>query len=407
MRRTETPAETPSASSLPSAELRRATALLAVACGMTVANIYYAQPLLGPIAATYGVSQGGTTLVVTFTQLGYALGMLTLLPLGDLLENRTLASRVLLLTSAASLGAGLSPSFGAFLAASVLVGLTSVVAQILVPVAAHLAPERDRGRFVGTVMTGLLLGIVLARTVSSLLAAALGWRAIYLVSGAAMAGLSLTLRRLLPSRRPHHAGGYRDLMLSIVRLAREEPALRRRAVCQALLFGAYSCFWSSVAFELIHAHGLGQFGIAVFALVGTAGAGAAPLAGWLGDRGHDRTGSGIAFVLAALALVLAAAGSGTLLLLVPAGVLLDLAVQGHQVFSQREIYGMRPDARARVTTVFMTTVFLGGALGSALAGAVGDAYGWRGATLLGAALATAGLVVWAVTTVRDRVRAGP
>jgi predicted MFS family arabinose efflux permease len=397
VRRTETTTRTPPTPSLSPAELRRVTAVLAVACGMTVANIYYAQPLLAPIASTYGVSQGSTTLVVTLTQLGYALGLLTLLPLGDLLENRALVSRILLVTAAASLGAGLSPSFGVFLTASVLVGLTSVVAQILVPIAAHLAPERDRGRFVGTVMTGLLLGILLARTVSSLLAAALGWRTIYLVSGAAMAGLSLVLRRLLPARRPDHAGGYRDLMLSIAWLAREEPALRRRAACHALVFGAFSCFWSSVAFELIHAHGLGQFGIGVFALVGAAGAAAAPLAGWLGDRGHGRAGSGIALALAAVALVLAGYGSGLLVLLALAGVLLDLATQGHQVFSQREIYGLRPEARARVNTVFMTTVFLGGALGSALAGAVGDAYGWRGATLLGAALAAAGLVIWAVT----------
>jgi predicted MFS family arabinose efflux permease len=310
-------------------------------------------------------------------------------------------------TAAASLGAGLSPSFAAFLVASVLVGLTSVVAQILVPIAAHFAPERERGRFVGTVMTGLLLGILLARTVSSLLAAALGWRTIYLVSGVAMAGLSLVVRRLLPERRPEHTGGYRTLMLSIVRLAAEEPALRRRAACQALIFGAFSCFWSSVAFELIGAHGLGQFGIGVFALVGAAGAGAAPLAGRLGDRGHGRAGSGIALALAAVALVLAGYGSRFLVLLALAGVLLDLATQGHQVLSQREIYGLRPDARARINTVFMTTVFLGGSLGSALAGIVGDAYGWRGATLLGAALAATGLVVWAVARPRTTTAAGP
>jgi predicted MFS family arabinose efflux permease len=395
--RTETTVETPTPSSLPPAELRRVTAILAVACGMTVANIYYAQPLLGLIASTYGVSQGSTALVVTLTQLGYALGLLTLLPLGDLLENRALVSRILLVTAASSVGAGLSPSFGVFLVASVLVGLTSVVAQILVPIAAHLAPERDRGRFVGTVMTGLLLGILLARTVSSLLAAALGWRTIYLVSGVAMAGLSLVLRRLLPARRPDHVGGYRDLMVSIVRLAGEEPALRRRAACQALVFGAFSCFWSSVAFELIRAHGLGQLGIGVFALVGAAGAGAAPIAGWLGDRGHGRVGSGVALALAVVALVLAGYGSGVLILLALAGVLLDLAAQGHQVFSQREIYGLRPDARARVNTVFMTSVFLGGAFGSALAGVVNDVYGWRGATLLGAALAAAGLAIWAVS----------
>jgi predicted MFS family arabinose efflux permease len=379
--------------------------VLAVACGMTVANIYYAQPLLAPIASAYGVGQGSTALVVTLTQFGYALGLLILLPLGDLLENRALVSRILLVTAVALLGAGLSPFFGLFLVMSVLVGMTSVVAQILVPIAAHLAPERDRGRFVGIVMMGLLLGILLARTVSSLVAAALGWRTIYLISGVLMVGLSVVLRRLLPERHAHHTGGYRDLMLSVFRLARDEPALRRRAVCQALMFGAFSCFWSSVAFELIRGHGLSQFGIGVFALVGAAGAGAAPLAGWLGDRGHGQAGSGLAIALAAVAMLLADYGSDNLILLALAGVLLDLAVQGHQVLSQREIYGLRPDARARVNTVFMTSVFLGGALGSALAGVVGEAYGWRGVTLLGAALAAAGLAIWAVSTLR-RTRTG-
>jgi predicted MFS family arabinose efflux permease len=378
--------------------------VLAVACGMTVANIYYAQPLLAPIASSYGVGQGSTALVVTLTQFGYAVGLVLLLPLGDLLENRALVSRILLVTAAALLGAGLSPYFGVFLAMSVLVGTTSVVAQILIPIAAHLAPERDRGRFVGTVMTGLLLGILLARTVSSLVAAALGWRTIYLISAALMVGLSAVLRRLLPERHAHHTGGYRDLMLSVVRLAREEPALRRCAVRQGLLFGAFSCFWSSVAFELIRGHGLGQFGIGVFALVGAAGAGAAPLAGWLGDRGHGRAGSGLAIALAAVAMILADYGAGHLVLLALAGVLLDLAVQGHQVFSQREIYGLRSDARARVNTVFMTSVFLGGALGSALAGLTGNVYGWRGVTLLGAALASVSLAIWTVSTLR-RARA--
>ncbi|QMU80460.1 MFS transporter [Streptacidiphilus sp. PB12-B1b] len=372
---------------------------------MAVANIYYAQPLLSPIARTFGVGQGSTALVVTLTQLGYALGMVVLLPLGDLLENRALASRTLLVTAAALLGAGLSPDFGVFLALSVLVGMTSVVAQILVPFAAHLAPEQQRGRVVGTVMAGLLLGILLARTVSSLVAAAWGWRTIYLVSAVLMIVLSVLLVRLLPKRHPNHTSGYRQLMLSTVRLIPQEPALRRRALCQALMFGAFSCFWTSVSFELISRHHLGQVGIGLFALVGAAGAAAAPLAGRLGDRGHGHWGSGIALALAAVAMVLADVGSGSLVLLALAGVLLDLAVQSHQVFSQREIYGLRADARARVNTVFMTSVFLGGSLATAASGAVHDSYGWSGVTLFGAALPVVGLAVWTVSALR-RGRAG-
>ena len=384
---------------LPPARLRLGILVLAVACGLAVANIYYAQPLLAPISAAFGVSQGSSALVVTLTQLGYALGMVLLLPLGDLLENRALASRTLLVTSAALVAAGLSPDFGVFLVMSVLVGATSVVAQILIPFAAHLAPGHQRGRVVGTVMTGLLLGILLARTISSLVAAAWGWRTIYLISAVLMIALSVLLLRVLPKRKPSHTGGYPQLMLSIVRLAREEPALRRRAACQALMFGAFSCYWTSVAFELIRRHHLGQVGIGVFALVGAAGAAAAPLAGRLGDRGHGRLGSGVALLLAVAAMLLACLGAGSLLLLALSGGLLDLAVQSHQVFSQREIYGLRTDARARVNTVFMTSVFLGGALATAVSGMVHDSYGWTGVTLLGGALPLVGLVIWSVSTV--------
>ena len=382
--------------------LRLIIVVLAIACGATVANLYYPQPLLGEISKAFSVSQGSATLVVTLTQLGYAVGLALLMPLGDLLENRKLASRTPLFTAVALVVAGISPSFGLFLGASVLIGLTSVAAQILIPFAAHLAPESERGRFVGTVVSGLLLGVLLARTVSSLVAGAWGWRTIYLASAALMLVVSVTLRRLLPRREPGHDATYPQLMRSILTLAREEPALRRRAVCQALLFGAFSGFWTSVAFELIRVHGLSQNGIAIFALVGAAGAVAAPVAGRLGDRGYGQIGSGAALALGVAAMLLADFGAHNLILLALAGVLLDLAVQAHQVFSQQEIYGLRADARARINTVHMTTIFAGGAVATAVAGSLYDAAGWSGPSLLGAALSLAGLVVWAFARPRSR-----
>jgi len=383
-------------------DLRLITLVLAVACGATVANLYYAQPLLAEIATAFKVSQGNAALVVTLTQLGYAAGMVALMPLGDLLENRALASRTLLATAIALVVAGLAPGFGIFLAASVLVGITSVVAQILIPFAAHLAPEDQRGRFVGTVMTGLLLGILLARTLSSLVAAAWGWRTIYLISAGLMLVVAVTLVRVLPRHKPDHGVTYPQLMRSIGLLVRAEPALRRRAACQALMFGAFSCFWTSVAFELIRGHGLSQAGIGIFALVGAAGAAAAPIAGRLGDRGHGRIGSGVTLALAIVAMLIAEVGVHSLIVLALAGILLDLAVQGHQVLSQQEIYGLRADARARINTVFMTTIFVGGALASAGSGLLYDAAGWTGVTLLGAALPAIGLVIWAFSTLRAR-----
>ncbi|TNC24849.1 MFS transporter [Amycolatopsis alkalitolerans] len=388
----------------PGRSLRLVMVVLAFSCGATVANLYYPQPLLGEISSAFSVSQGSAALVVTLTQLGYAAGIVLLMPLGDLLENRKLATRTLVFTAVALAVAGLSPDFGLFLGASVLIGLTSVVAQILIPFAAHLAPEEQRGRFVGTVMTGLLLGILLARTVSSFVASAWGWRTIYLVSAMLMIVVAFAIRQLLPRRDPEHRVRYPHLMRSVVTLAREEPALRRRAVCQALMFGAFSAFWTAVAFELARVHGLSQSGIGVFALVGAAGAAAAPVAGRLGDRGYGQLGSGLALALGAIAMVVADLGAHSLVVLAIAGVLLDLAVQGHQVLSQQEIYGLRADARARINTVFMATIFVGGAIASAVTGLLYDAAGWAGSSLFGAVLPVVGLGIWAYSRIRARRR---
>ena len=377
------------------ARLRMITVVLAAACGLTVANLYYAQPLLGPIASTLHVSEGVATTVVTTTQIGYALGLIFVLPLGDLFENRKLTTRLLIGTAIALLLAAISPVFGLFLAASVLVGITSVVAQILVPLAAHLAPPAERGQMVGRVMSGLLLGILLARTVASFVAAAWGWRAIYFISAGLMLALVVVLWRTLPARRPDATTSYPRLLGSVIALARSEPALRRRAIGQASMFGAFSAFWTVIAFELSGEHHLSQTGIGIFALVGAAGAAAAPVGGWLGDHGYGRIGSGAALLLASGALVLAALDHGSLVALAVGAVLLDLAVQCHGVMSQHEIYALRADARARINTVFMGATFTGGAIASACAGALHSAYGWRGAALFGAALPLIGLAVWA------------
>ena len=284
--------------------------------------------------------------------------------------------------------------FGAFLAVSVLVGLTSVVAQIVVPLAAHMATDETRGKVVGQVMSGLLLGILLARSASSFVANWFGWRAIYVVSAVIMIALVVALRRLLPEYRPTHVSGYRDLLVSTLELPRQLPVLRWRAVSQACMFGAFTVYWTGIAYELVGAHHLSQAQIGVFALVGAAGAASAPIAGRLADRGHGRAASGAAIALAAAALVLAALGASSIVLLALAGILLDLAVQCHQVMSQQEIYALRGEARARINTVYMTTVFIGGAIASAVAGALHSAYGWTGMCWFGAALPVLGLILW-------------
>jgi predicted MFS family arabinose efflux permease len=384
------------------ASLNVLTLVLATACGLSVANIYYAQPLLDLIARSFHTSQSSAAVVVTATQVGYAAGVVLLLPLGDLVENRKLTSRTLIGTALVLALAALAPDFGLFLALSALIGTTSVVAQILIPLAAHLAPEAQRGRFVGRVMSGLLLGIMLARTVSSFLAAAWGWRSIYYVSAGLMLITALVLHRMLPARRPDSTTTYGRLLRSLVGIARTEPALRRRAAGQALMFGTFSAFWTSIAYELIARHHLSQSGIAVFALVGAAGAAAAPFAGRLADAGHGRIGTGATFAVAAVAMLLADLGAGNLIVLAIAGVLLDLAVQGHQVLSQQEIYQLRPHARARINTVYMGSVFLGGAVASAVSGLLYDHDRWAGPTLFGVVLSVVGFALWLGSTLRAR-----
>lgn len=382
--------------------LRLITVVLAVACGLAVANLYYAQPLLAAIARSFGISQGRAAIVVTVTQFGYALGMLVLLPLGDLLENRRLTAATLIGTAMALGVCATAPDFGLFLAASALVGLTSVVAQILIPLAANLAPADQRGAFVGRVMSGLLLGILLARTVSSLVASVWGWRTVFAISAGLMVVMSGVLFRSLPRRRPGHTDGYRSLMASVITLAVEEPVLRRRAIAQALMFGAFSAFWTSIAYELASRHGLSQVGIGIFALVGAGGAASAPLAGWLGDRGLGRPSRGAVPLIAVAAMILAATCAGNLVLLALAGVLLDLASQGGQVLNQRDIYALRADARARINTVYMTTVFLGGAFASAVSGVLYEAHGWPAVALFGAALPAIAFAQWALESGRGR-----
>src|SRR5690349_10776837 len=390
--------------------LRLVMLVLAFACGASVANLYYAQPLLGLIRQTFGVSAGTSALVVTLTQVGYAVGLALLLPLGDLLENRSLSSRTLVVTAAALAVAAAAPGFGIFLVAVALVGVTSVVAQVLIPLAAHLAPPQSRGRYVGQVTGGLLLGIMLARSAASLAAAAWGWRSIYAISAGVMLATALALARLLPRWQPRQQAGqqasqqtsqqtresasYGRLVASSVTLARAEPLLLRRALSQALMFGAFTAYWTAIAFELTGQHHLTQAGIALFALVGAGGAVAAPVAGRLGDRGLGVPVRGAAIAVGVAALMLAATAASSLILLALSAVLLDFAVQGGHVLNMRDIYALRPDARARMNSVYMTTIFAGGAAASAVAGPVSQHWGWPGVAVFAAILVAGAGLVW-------------
>ncbi len=346
--------------------------LLATACGLIAANIYYAQPLVGPISAALQLSPRAAGLIATMAQVGYGVGLLLVVPLCDLVENRRLVFLLLCVAVLALLGAAVSTSAAAFLAAAALIGLGSVAVQILVPYAAHVAPDASRGRVVGNVMSGLMLGIMLARPAASLVTEALSWRAVFVISSALMAGLAVVLRVALPRRQPAPGLGYGSLLASMARLVRHTPILRRRALYQACLFGAFSLFWTAVPLQLASRYHLSQNGIALFALVGVTGAIAAPLAGRMADRGWSKPVTGLAMSSVGAALLLGLLGSSAsgpgLLILAATAILLDFGVAANGVLGQRAIYALDAAARGRLNGLYMATFFGGGAIGSALGG---------------------------------------
>jgi predicted MFS family arabinose efflux permease len=383
----------------------RLVLLMAVACGAAVANIYYAQPLLSTIAHDFSVSDGTAGLLVTASQVGYAAGLVLLVPLGDLIERRRLITGILLITAIALAATAAAPSFDALAAALLVVGVTSVVAQILVPLASALAPESERGRVVGKVMSGLLVGILVARTASGVLSELGGWRLVFGVSAALMIALSLVLRRSLPEARPTTILSYPALLRSVGQLVVEQPTLRVRMIYGALQMGQFSVLWTTIAFLLAgEPYHYGDATIGLFGLVGLAGALAAQVAGRMADRGRHHLSTGLFFLTMLLSWGAIAAGKSSLAALIVGIALLDLGVQGAQITSQSVIYALDPAARSRLTTAYMTTVFASAAATSAIASAVYDSGGWGAVSTLGAALAGAGVLVWMLEqwTIRRR-----
>lgn len=369
--------------------------LLAAATGLIVASNYYAQPLLQILAGAFriGASQAGW--VVTTAQLAYATGLLLIVPLGDRLERRRLIVGLFVL---AAIGLGISATashFAQLLLGTALAGLSAVAAQVIVPHAATLATPEDRGRVVGTIMAGLLLGILLARTASGVLAGIGSWHTIYWVACAALLVLAVVLARLLPAHQPTARLSYPRLIGSVLSLLRDEPVLRRRSLLGALLFAGFSVFWTPLAFLLSGpAYGYSISTIGMFGLVGAAGALAASRAGRLSDRGHGRWVAGGGLLLLLLSWVLLAFAPVSLSALVAGVLLLDIAVQAVHINNQSVIYQLDEGARSRITSAYMTCYFIGGASGSALSTLAWTRHGWNGVCVLGAVLAVAGLVLF-------------
>ena len=375
----------------------RMTLLLAFACGLIAANLYYAQPLAGPIGVALGLSPGATGLIVTLTQIGYGIGLLFVVPLGDLVETRRLVLTLIGLSLLALLGAAMSMHPLPFLASTLCIGVASVAVQVLVPYAAHLAPEATRGRAVGNVMSGLMLGIMLARPVSSFIAQVASWHAVFFMSSGAMGLLAWMLSRTLPPRKPASTLSYQQLLASMAHLARTIPVLQRRALYQACLFAAFSLFWTTAPLLLAGPEfQLSQGGIALFALAGVAGAIASPIAGRLADKGWTRPATAFAMLAVAGAFLLTHVGPYgsplSLGLLVVAGIVLDFGVTTNLVLGQRAIFVLGSEYRSRLNGLYMATFFAGGAIGSALGGLAFAHGGWPLASWLGFALPVAALL---------------
>jgi len=366
-----------------------------MSAGATVANLYYSQPILGTIARQFSVSTGAVSLIVTLTQLGFALSLLVVVPLGDIFERR----RLIVMTTAASacmlIAVALSPNFHWMLLASFLLGAASVAPQLVVPYSAGLVGIERRGRVVGMVMSGLLVGILLSRTLSGLLAAAAGWRAVYWTSAGLALGLSLLLRWRLPEQKPENAlpPHYGRLLASLGDVARSQPVLRRHSLIGACGFGAFSVFWTTLVFHLANMPGRYGSGVAgLFGLFGVAGALAAPVAGRLADRHDARLINGTALVLVVVAFVLMGVGGHSLAALAVGVVLMDAGVQGSHISNQTRIYGLDAALRNRVNSVYMVVYFIGGAFGSSVSSWAWARGGWSGVCWCGGAFGAAGLL---------------
>jgi predicted MFS family arabinose efflux permease len=369
--------------------------LMSVATGLSVASNYYVQPLLHTIAQQFDLSVNLAGFIVTVAQLGYACGLLLLVPLGDMLERRGLIVVMSLLAAGGMVITALASSFTLLLLGTLITGLFSVVAQILVPLAATLADPDRRGKIVGTVMSGLLLGILLARTVAGLLTQFGGWRTVYWTASLLMALMALALWRFLPSTRQSVSLNYPQLLRSIFRLYAENRVIRTRAYTGCLSFANFSVMWTSMAFLLSSPpYNFSESQIGLLGLVGAAGALAARQAGALADKGKAKltTSAGLLIMLASWAAI--ALGAHYLTALIIGILLLDLAVQAVHITNQSVIYAQKPEARNRLNAGYMTSYFIGGAFGSLLSANAYHLAGWYGVCAAGALMTLVNLLIW-------------
>ncbi|MGV3539325.1 MAG: MFS transporter [Rufibacter sp.] len=368
--------------------------VMTIATGMVVANLYYNQPLLGNIAETFQVTEASAGSLSMLTQIGYAVGMLFIIPLGDMLRRKRLIMVDFAAIILALLLAGFAVNIQSLMVASFLIGATSVVPQLLLPMAAHLAKPEARGRTVGFVMSGLLIGILLSRTVSGFVGAHLGWRAMFFIAAGMMVVLWGLLYFLLPEVHPDFKGNYKSLMKSLVHLIQEQPMLRWVALRGALCYATFGAFWTTLVFLLEEPpFNAGSDVAGLFGLIGAAGAIAASYMGRLSDKGNAFTVTTISIAMIVLSYVVFGFSGSSILGLVLGVILLDLGVQATHISNQTYIFSILPEARNRLNTVYMVTYFIGGASGTYSASLAWHLWKWNGVVGVGLVFSSLALLL--------------
>ncbi|MGE7859761.1 MFS transporter [Bacillus mobilis] len=383
---------------------RYMTLLFAIACGMAVANIYFAHPLLDSLSNEFKISHSTIGIVITITQVCYALGLLLFVPLGDLLNEKKLIIAHMLLSVIALIIIGVAPSTIVLFIGMALVGILATVTQTLVAYASILANPAERGRIVGSVTSGVVIGILLARTFAGILTDLAGWRSVYLTSAILLLCVTFLLHRNLPTLEHKKVTtlSYRKLIYSVFLLFIEERLLRIRGILALLIFTSFSILWTSLVLPLSATpHNLSHTAIGAFGLAGVAGALAATKAGQLADKGLGQRTTGIALSLLTLSWLLIKSINHSLLLLVFGIILLDLAVQAVHVTNQSMLFTVRPEARSRLTASYMIFYSIGSATGAILSTNTYAKYGWDGVCILGVSVSACALLFWIITLRRS------
>lgn len=372
--------------------------LMAICTGLIVANIYYCQPLLVLISKSFAISESKGGRIAFLTQLGYALGLLFFVPLGDKVERRGQIVWMAAFAVVSLVFAALSPNLLCLEIASVFIGATSVIPQLILPLAAHLSPPSRTGKVIGTIMSGLLIGILLSRTLSGFVGRWLGWRGMFWVAAGISFSLLVIIRYSFPRSRPGFTGSYASLMRTLLTLVREQPILREAAAINALGFATFGMFWTTMVLHLSAApfHFNSDL-IGLFGLAAAAGALAAPLVGGSADKRNPRIAIGYGLCLLLLSFVLLYVWADFVPGMVAGIILLDLAMQCIHVSNQSRVYALIPHARNRLNTVYMTVSFIGTSAGSAIGLFAWDKAAWTGVCVTGVVLTAAAFTIYGLT----------